>query len=79
MTTIWAQAFWNPHEDERAPVLADLGPDLKPMLLALVMLCGLSLILGFFPQPFITLAQDAANQLLAPASYVAAVLGEPAS
>lgn len=79
MTTIWAQAFWKPHPDEREPVLKDLGPDHNPMLLAIVLLCGLSLIMGFFPQPFITLAQNAANQLLDPAAYVAAVLGETAS
>ncbi|MEV8465943.1 Na+/H+ antiporter subunit D [Fluviibacterium sp. DFM31] len=78
MTTIWAEAFWKAHPDGREPVVDDLGPDKVGMLTPIVALCGLSLILGFFPQPFITLAEAAAAQLLDPSAYLAAVLGETA-
>ncbi|MCA8883295.1 MAG: Na+/H+ antiporter subunit D [Rhodobacteraceae bacterium] len=75
MTTIWAEAFWKNHPDDRDPALADLGDKRGVLLTPIVGLCVLSLGLGLFPQPFITFAEAAAAQLLAPDAYVAAVLG----
>ena len=39
------------------------------------MLASLTLIIGFFPEPFFVFAERAAAQLLDPSAYVAAVKG----
>ena len=76
MTKIWAEAFWKPHPDGTDPVLSDIAPEpRRAMLLSIAALAGLTLVIGFFPQPFVTFAETAAAQLLDPSAYMAAVLG----
>lgn len=75
LTTIWAEAFWKNHPEDHEPALSDLGKQRGTLLAPIILLCLLSLGLGLFPQPFITFAQAAADQLLSPDAYVAAVLG----
>ncbi|MEM7525391.1 MAG: Na+/H+ antiporter subunit D, partial [Pseudomonadota bacterium] len=77
MTKIWAEAFWKPHPDGLEPSLSRLSQADRIKLLAPVAgLAGLTLVIGFFPQPFISFAETASAQLLEPSAYIAAVLGD---
>ena len=76
MTKIWAEAFWKPHPEGLEPALTRLSPGDRARLLAPVAaLAGLTLVIGFFPEPFIVFAERAAGQLLDPTAYMTAVLG----
>ncbi|RVT87031.1 Na+/H+ antiporter subunit D [Rhodobacteraceae bacterium CCMM004] len=78
MTKIWAEAFWKAHPDGRQPRLTDMPQaHRRPMLLAIGGLATLTVIIGLVPEPFVQFAERAAAQLLDPAAYVAAVLGDP--
>jgi multicomponent Na+:H+ antiporter subunit D len=80
MTKIWGEAFWKPHPDGRDPRLATLPPAARRALLAPVAaLAFLTCVIGFFPAPFVALAERSAAQLLDPAAYVAAILGPEAA
>ncbi|MEM9032557.1 MAG: Na+/H+ antiporter subunit D [Pseudomonadota bacterium] len=75
MTKIWAEAFWKPHPDGIDPKLRDLRPDmLRHLLTPVACLAALTLVIGFFPEPFIAFAKTAAGQLLDPSAYITAVL-----
>jgi multicomponent Na+:H+ antiporter subunit D len=76
MTSLWAEAFWKDHPEDRSPTLADLGPTRHALILPIVALVILSLVIGLYPQPFIGLAERIAGQLLDPHAYVTTVLGE---
>ncbi len=75
MVLLWQAAFLQAHPDEREVTLADLGTARMPLVLPAAGLVLASLVLGFFPQPFIGLSEAVAGQLLNPDAYVAAVLG----
>ncbi len=76
MTKIWAEAFWKPHPAGAAPVLAALDHRTRmALLLPVAALATLTVIIGFFPEPFVAYAERSAAQLLNPADYVRAVLG----
>ncbi|MEM1387655.1 MAG: Na+/H+ antiporter subunit D [Pseudomonadota bacterium] len=80
MTKIWAEAFWKAHPEGIDPSLSRLSPQSKRYLLVPVAsLAGLTLIIGFFPEPFVGFAETAAAQLLNPNAYIEAVLGVPPS
>lgn len=76
MTKIWGMAFWKPHPDgydptpDRAP-----GRVRVPMMIPIIGLAAMTIVIGFFPEPFVRFAEIAAMQLLDPAAYVEAVLG----
>lgn len=79
MTKIWAEAFWAPHPDAIAPKTDRLpGYVLHAMLAPIVGLAVLTVLIGLFPQPFISFAETAAEQLLTPTQYIQTVLGEGA-
>ena len=79
MTKIWAEAFWKPHPAGKAPALARLTPTERTgFLLPIAALAGLTVAIGFFPEPFVIFAERAAGQLLEPTDYVRAVLGRGA-
>ena len=44
------------------------------LLMPIVMLAALTVIIGFFPGPFVAFAERTAEQLLDPTAYVTAVL-----
>ncbi len=44
-------------------------------LLPIAGLACLTIVIGFFPEPFVQFAERAAAQLLDPSDYIAAVLG----
>ena len=76
MTKIWAEAFWKPHPDGDAPQLALMSGKEKACLLGPVTgLAALTLCIGFYPEPFVSVAERAATELLEPTAYVKAVLG----
>ncbi len=73
MCKIWAEAFW------KAPTSARVAAEDWPpaMRFATVGLALLTLLLGTFAEPLMTLAQQAAEQLLDRQAYLQAVLGGP--
>ena len=76
MTKIWAEAFWKPHPAGVAPKLIQLDRHARVVLLLPVMaLATLTVMIGFFAEPFVAFAERSAAQLLDPAGYVRAVLG----
>ena len=77
MTKIWAEAFWKAHPDGEEPTLNRLSATERAhLLIPIASLAALTLVIGFFPDPFVTFAEDAAAQLLDPSAYIEAVLGE---
>ncbi|MEO0999827.1 MAG: proton-conducting transporter membrane subunit, partial [Pseudomonadota bacterium] len=79
MTKIWAEAFWKAHPEGREPVLSSIPNfERRAMLLPIGALATLTIIIGFFPEPFVAFAEAAAAELLDPSAYIAAVLGEGA-
>ena len=78
MTKIWAEAFWKPHPGGVSPALALISRNERMMLmLPAAALAGLTVAIGLYPEPFVALAERSAGQLLDPAAYVRAVLGDP--
>ena len=78
MTKIWAEAFWKAHPDGIDPVPSRLSAgDRRALLLPIAALATLTIIIGFFPEPFVGFAERAAGQLLDPSAYLQAVLGDP--
>jgi len=76
MSKIWLEAFWKPHPDGTAPALTGLAHFPRTVLLLPVgALAALTVTIGLFPEPFMTLAERSAGQLLDPAAYVRAVMG----
>ncbi|MEL6838270.1 MAG: Na+/H+ antiporter subunit D [Pseudomonadota bacterium] len=75
MTKIWAEAFWKDHPDGRDPALATL-PERTALLVPIAALAVLTMVIGLMPEPFVTFAEDAADQLLDPSAYITTVLGE---
>ncbi len=77
MTKIWAEAFWKAHPEGRQPALADLPPSARwQMMVPIIALAVMTVAIGAFPSAFLDFATKGAEQLLDPAAYVAAVLGE---
>ena len=76
MTKIWAEAFWKPHPDGRAPALATIPPAERAALVApIAALAVMTCVIGFAPEPFVQFAERAAAQLMDPSDYIATVLG----
>ncbi len=74
MTKIWAEVFWKPDPAENPqPVKKDAAyySMLMPILFMTVLTLGISL----YTEPFLQLANRAADQLLDPSLYINAVLG----
>ncbi|WP_112323478.1 Na+/H+ antiporter subunit D [Oceanibium sediminis] len=76
MTKIWAQAFWEPHPGGHDPRLSDMsGFERRALLIPIGALAAMTIVIGFFPEPFVQFATAAAADLLEPSAYIAAVLG----
>ena len=72
MTKIWQRAFWAP-----APEGLELRHDAPTaMVVPVAALAGVTILMGVAVEPFLALAQAAAAEMMDPARYVAAVLGE---
>ncbi|WP_322892392.1 MULTISPECIES: Na+/H+ antiporter subunit D [unclassified Yoonia] len=77
MTKIWAEAFWKPHPDGIEPKLSTL-PGRSALLIPVIFLAVLTMVIGLMPDPFVTFAERAAEQLLDSTAYITTVLGEDA-
>ncbi|HRK95809.1 MAG TPA: proton-conducting transporter membrane subunit, partial [Rhodospirillales bacterium] len=76
MTKIWNQAFWRPRPDSTpVPAVPVSRGDLLLLTLPIAGMAALTLVIGIWVQPFLTVATEAAAELLDPGVYVAAVLG----
>ena len=82
MTKIWAEAFWKPLPSPvPQPVgaaVADPGKtgEIRGLLIPIAGLALLTVAIGLGAEPVFTLATAAAEQLLHPAAYIQAVLGQ---
>jgi multicomponent Na+:H+ antiporter subunit D len=77
MIKIWAEVFWKPAPAPKEPGgKALVGGQVSVWMLAPVLvLAGITLVLGLCMEPVIRFAEIAAGQLLDPRAYVTAVLG----
>jgi multicomponent Na+:H+ antiporter subunit D len=74
MTKIWGEVFWKKRpEGEETPLANPSGT--ATMFFPVVAMALITLLLGFFAQPFFALAELAAEQLLDPGQYIEAVMG----
>ncbi len=71
MIKIWAEAFWKaqPEANDKAISLPLLG------VIPVALMAAMTLVIGLYAEPFIQLSQATGEQLLAPATYIQAVLG----
>ncbi|WGH77586.1 Na+/H+ antiporter subunit D [Jannaschia ovalis] len=77
MTKIWGRAFWAPHPTGALPRLSSLPlGDRMALLLPIAAMATLTVVIGLFPEPFVQVATRAADELLDPTAYIAAVLGD---
>lgn len=75
MTKIWAEAFWKPHPQGITPGLDRIPARARVLMLTpIAALAAMTVLIGLFPQPFLTYATTAAHQLLDPTDYIATVL-----
>ncbi len=72
MTKIWQAAFWKPQKAEHK---TERQPSLQLLYLPVIALAALTLLIGFWSDPFFRLAETAAAELLEPSRYIQAVLG----
>ncbi|MCG8693735.1 MAG: hypothetical protein MI806_21225, partial [Minwuiales bacterium] len=76
MTKIWAEVFWKPHPTGVDPALRLVGRgDRMALLVPVAGLAVMTVVIGFFPEPFVAFAERSAAQLLDPVGYVGAVSG----
>ncbi|MEM9445065.1 MAG: Na+/H+ antiporter subunit D [Verrucomicrobiota bacterium] len=79
MTKIWAEAFW---KSDPVTTSAEEHPDSKPQKYLLfsyspvIALALITLVIGFYTEPFFSLAQMTAEQLLDSNEYINSVLGK---
>jgi multicomponent Na+:H+ antiporter subunit D len=77
MTKIWAEAFWKPLPPGSVSPVALPGGQrlgLGLLLLPIVVLAGLTVLIGLAAEPIFQLAVRASEQLLEPTEYIQAVL-----
>jgi len=86
MTKIWAEGFWKKQPDSEAsefvePMRADpagVARSLRWMLPPIALMAAATVVIGLFGAPLFEFTERAAEQLLAPDGYQAAVLVEDA-
>lgn len=83
MTKIWALAFWETSPTMSANDVVEATRSipmnrLLQLMLPVAVLALLTVVIGLAAEPVYTLATQAAEQLMDPAPYIAAVLGEAA-
>lgn len=78
MTKIWNEAFWknNPEKMDAKSLVAGLFSRRNVfMSVSIILLAMITLTIGFFPEPFFQLADQAAHELMNPSLYIEKVLG----
>ncbi len=84
MSKLWNEAFWKrapEPQDETSQTAPSPGPSLTPvgyrlLLLPIIGLAAVTVLIGAAVEPLLSLAMSAADELLHPQQYIAAVLGE---
>lgn len=78
MTKIWNEAFWKKmpkgNSEISKPNVVSLN-SIKPMIIPVIMLAGITLLIGLFGEVVYDLTSMTADQLLNPDIYIEAVLG----
>lgn len=81
MTKIWAEVFWKPApEAPETPsktavsTYRPAGP-VGPLLIPITALAALTVLIGLYAEPLLSLSLEASEQLLQPDAYIEAVLG----
>ena len=70
------EAFWKAHPEGIEPKLSALDPWTRATLLMPIgFLATFTIVIGFFPEPFVQFAEISAAQLLDSTAYIEAVLG----
>lgn len=77
MLKIWNEAFWKEEPAARATHATPTGPVRASHYIAIGALAIITLIIGFYPEPFIQFSIGAAEQLTDSSMYINAVSGEP--
>jgi multicomponent Na+:H+ antiporter subunit D len=78
MMKIWAEAFWKPRPAAAAaamPVEAMRASAWAGMVVPMAALAALTVAIGLYGEPLMTLSLRAAEQLMNPGAYIEAVLG----
>jgi len=80
MTKIWNEAFWKNAPQADGPETEDINvgspdPSIGVLMLPIIALATLSVLMGLFVEPFLTLMTRAAEQLMNPTEYIQCVLG----
>ena len=79
MTKIWSEAFWkkDPAESDKEDINPSSGSKIPlGMYSPVIVLAGITLIIGFYAEPFFLLAELTADQLLNPEEYIETVLSK---
>ncbi len=77
MTKIWTQAFWKPRPEVVAALPSRVPVWQMTLLTAPIAgLAALTVVIGLWTEPFLAFAGRAAEDLLDPTAYLAAVMGE---
>ena len=74
MARVWILAFWKPSPDPRLVESAHSKLP-SPMLFPVLLLSAVTLIISLWPEPFISLASNVAQDLVNPNIYIDAILG----
>ena len=78
MTKIWTQAFWKPAPADAAGVTPPpplSGFERAALFTPIIVMCAITVTIGIWVEPFLAVAERAAQELIDPAGYVGAVLG----
>ncbi len=77
MMKIWNEAFWKDAPKDPDPLPAEIaGRSPLWLIVPAVMLAAITIAIGFYTEPFVQLATNAANELLNRNGYIEAVLGK---
>lgn len=79
MVKIWTEGFWKPAPDTTTPPAPPPRLRLAVLVAPSAALAVITLAIGLHPRPLYELSRRAAEQLLDPAAYVAAVAPRPSS
>jgi len=80
MMKIWNEAFWKDDPEpnkksDKMPWQNLFSRDFIFMIIPVLLLSGITIVIGIFPEPFFNIAERSAHELMNPEIYIKAVLG----